>query len=35
MAEVTLEGTPNCHNSLELALVIKCAWVDIQAAWGK
>lgn len=34
-AEATLKGNPNCHGSLELALAIKCPWMDIHAAWGK
>lgn len=35
MAKVTLQGTPNCHSSLELALAIKCAWIGIHEAWGQ
>lgn len=35
MAEVTLQGTPNCQGSPELALANKCAGMDIHTAWGK
>lgn len=34
MAEETLQGIPNSHTSLELALATKYEWMDIHMVWG-
>lgn len=34
MAEETLQGIPNSHSSLELALATKCVWMDTHMVWG-